>query len=50
MEGRDWEDMLLQRSESFWKLTEARRKESTITLGEMRKRAGAARTRRQSKR
>jgi prevent-host-death family protein len=46
VEGRDWEDVLLQRSESFWKLIEARRKESTVTLAEMRKRVGATRRRR----
>jgi prevent-host-death family protein len=50
VEGKDWEEILLQRSESFWKLIEARRKERTVTLTEMRKRARAGRTRRKSKR
>jgi prevent-host-death family protein len=50
VEGRDWEDVLLERSESFWKLIEARRKERTITLAEMRKRVRAPRARRRPKR
>ena len=50
VEGRDWEDVLLQRSESFWKLIEARRKERTVTLAEMRRRVGAKRARRKSRR
>jgi len=37
-EGQDWEDVVLQTSASFWKLIENRRKEKTISLGEMRKR------------
>jgi len=50
VEGKDWEDVLLQRSSSFWKLIEARRKERTVTLAEMRRRVGARRTPRKSKR
>lgn len=50
VEGKDWEDILLQRSASFWEMIEARRKEKTVTLAEMRKRAGARRVPRKSKR
>jgi prevent-host-death family protein len=50
VEGRNWEDVLLQRSESFWNLIEARRKERTVTLAEMRRRARAKGARRKSKR
>lgn len=37
-EGKDWEDVLLQTSSSFWKLIEKRRKEPTISLQELKTR------------
>ena len=38
VEGKDWEDVLLQTSSTFWKLIEERRKEPTISLQELRTR------------
>ena len=38
VEGKDWEDVLLQTSSTFWKLIEERRKEPTISLQELRAR------------
>jgi prevent-host-death family protein len=37
LEGQDWEAVLLQTSPTFWKLIEKRRKETTVSLSEMRK-------------
>ena len=36
VEGRDWEDLVLQTSPTFWKLIEERRKQPTISLTELR--------------
>ena len=36
--GKDWDEVLLQRSSSFWKLIEERRKEPTMSLKELRAR------------
>ena len=36
VEGKDWADVALQTSPSFWKLIEARRKESTLSMKELR--------------
>jgi prevent-host-death family protein len=38
VEGKDWSDVALQTSPSFWKLIEARRKESTLSMKELRTR------------
>lgn len=38
LEGMEWEDVVLQTSRPFWKLIEKRRKQKTVSLGEMRKR------------
>jgi hypothetical protein len=38
VEGKDWEDIVLQTSPTFWKLIEERRKQPTISLKELRKR------------
>ncbi len=46
VEGKDWEDVLLQTSASFWKMIQDRRTEKTISLAEMRRRLGARSPRR----
>ena len=38
VEGKDWPDVALQTSSSFWKLIEARRKEPTLSMKELRTR------------
>ena len=38
VEGKDWEDVVLQTSSTFWKLIEERRKEPTMSLKELRTR------------
>ncbi|MGE5301754.1 MAG: type II toxin-antitoxin system Phd/YefM family antitoxin [Alphaproteobacteria bacterium] len=38
VEGKDWGDVVLQTSSRFWKLIEERRKESTLSLKELRTR------------
>ncbi len=38
VEGKDWTDVVLQTSSSFWKLIEERRNESTLSLKELRTR------------
>ena len=38
VEGKDWEDLVLQTSSSFWKLIEERRKQPTISIKELRTR------------
>ncbi len=38
VEGRDWEDLVLQTSPAFWELIEDRRKQRTISLTELRTR------------
>ncbi len=38
VEGRDWEDLVLQTSPAFWELIENRRKQRTISLTELRTR------------
>jgi prevent-host-death family protein len=38
VEGRDWEDLALQTSPGFWKLIEARRREPTVSLAELKAR------------
>jgi prevent-host-death family protein len=38
VEGKDWDDVALQASSKFWKLIEARRKESTMSMKELRTR------------
>jgi len=35
VEGRDWEDLVLQTSPAFWELIEDRRKQRTISLTEL---------------
>ena len=32
VEGKDWEDVVLQTSSTFWKLIEERRKEPTVSV------------------
>ena len=38
IEGKDWGDVVLQTSSRFWKLIEERRKESTLSMKELRTR------------
>ena len=38
VEGKDWGDVALQTSSSFWKLIEARRNEPTVSMKELRTR------------
>jgi len=38
VEGKDWEDVVLQTSSTFWKLIEERRKEPTMSIKELRAR------------
>jgi prevent-host-death family protein len=38
VEGKDWEDLVLQTSSTFWKLIEERRKQPTITLAQLKSR------------
>jgi prevent-host-death family protein len=38
VEGKDWEDVALQTSSTFWKLIEERRKEPTVSMKELRAR------------
>lgn len=38
VEGKDWEDIVLQTSAGFWKLIEERRKQPTISFKELRTR------------
>ena len=38
VEGRDWEDLVLQTSPAFWELIEDRRKQRTILLTELKTR------------
>ena len=38
VEGKDWEEVVLQTSATFWKLIEERRKEPTMSLKELRTR------------
>jgi prevent-host-death family protein len=38
VEGKDWADVALQTSSSFWKLVEGRRKEPTVSMNELRTR------------
>ena len=42
VEGKDWEAVILETSQSFWKLIENRRKEKAISLARMRKLVKAA--------
>jgi len=38
VEGKDWADVALQTSSSFWKLIEGRRKEPIMSMNELRTR------------
>jgi prevent-host-death family protein len=38
VEGKDWEDLVLQTSSTFWKLVEERRKQPTISMSQLRSR------------
>jgi prevent-host-death family protein len=38
VEGKDWEEVVLQTSATFWKLIEERRRESTVSMRELRTR------------
>ena len=38
VEGKDWGEVVLQTSSSFWKLIEERRKEPTLSMKELRTR------------
>ena len=38
VEGKDWEDVVLQTSSTFWKFIEERRKEPTMSIEELRTR------------
>jgi prevent-host-death family protein len=38
VEGKDWEDVVIQTSSTFWKFIEERRKEPTMSMKEIRTR------------
>jgi prevent-host-death family protein len=38
VEGKDWEDLVLQTSSSFWRLIKKRREQPTISVAELRAR------------
>jgi prevent-host-death family protein len=38
VEGKDWEDVVLQTSSTFWKFIKERRKEPTMSMTELRTR------------
>lgn len=38
VEGKDWEDVMLQTSSTFWKFIEERRTEPTLSMKELRAR------------
>ncbi len=38
VEGRDWEDLVLQTSPDFWKIIEDRRKQRTVSLTDLKTR------------
>jgi prevent-host-death family protein len=38
VEGKDWEDVVLQTSSTFWKFIEERRREPTMSMKELRTR------------
>lgn len=38
VEGKDWEEVALQTSSTFWKFIEERRNEPTVSMKELRKR------------
>lgn len=38
VEGKEWEDVVLQTSSTFWKVIEERRKEPTMSIKELRTR------------
>jgi antitoxin (DNA-binding transcriptional repressor) of toxin-antitoxin stability system len=38
VEGKDWEDLVLQTSSNFWKLVKKRREQPTISVAELRSR------------
>jgi antitoxin (DNA-binding transcriptional repressor) of toxin-antitoxin stability system len=38
VEGKDWDDVVFQTSSRFWKRVEERRKESTLSMKELRTR------------
>ena len=44
VEGQDWEAVVLQADPRFWKLVRARRKQPTISLGELEARLKKVRT------
>ncbi|MGQ0809949.1 MAG: type II toxin-antitoxin system Phd/YefM family antitoxin [Nitrospiraceae bacterium] len=44
VEGTDWETVILETNADFWRLIEKRRKQSTVSLAEMRKRVGTRST------
>ena len=43
VEGTDWETVVLEANARFWRLIESRRKQSTITMADMRRRVGTGR-------
>ena len=38
VEGREWEDLVVQTDPKFWQLIEERRQQKTVSLSEMKKR------------
>ena len=42
VEGTDWETVVLETNARFWRLIETRRKQSTITMADMRRRVGTS--------
>jgi prevent-host-death family protein len=49
VEGQDWEDVVYQTSHAFWKMIEERRKETPVSLEEMRRRLDLPKRRRQAR-
>lgn len=48
VEGRDWEDIVLQGSPAFWRMLDERRAQRTVPLAEARRRLERAWNRRKS--
>ena len=43
VEGEDWEAVVLQTDPQFWKLIRARRRQPTVSLGQLKRRLGTRR-------
>ena len=40
VEGMDWEDLLLQTSDSFWRMIRSRRRQKSVSLAKVKARLG----------